>query len=86
MCDAGIHPFTPVHPEVELRCEVSGEHTDSIKHAGVLRDYAFPGSQTTIAWLDSDRRTFHGEYPGDCPGDSFSKCILPVSHIGEHAA
>jgi len=84
MCDAGIRPFTPARFDVELRCEV-GDHPDSVKHAGVLRDYAYPGSQTTIAWLEMDRRTFHGEYPGDCPGDSFSKCILPRTHRGTHA-
>jgi len=79
MCDAGIRPFF----QAEIHCGLTGEHS---RHQGALRDYAYPGSQTIIEWDDMDRRTFRGEYPGPCPGDSFSGCILPLNHRGTHAS
>jgi hypothetical protein len=64
-----------------------GRMTDpaEAKHRGTLSDYAYPGSRTIVEWAETDRRTFHGEWPGVCPGDSFSTCVLPVTHRGEHA-
>lgn len=76
-CDARIRMFRPVN-DTELHCEQDdGYHQE---HFAFLRDYAYPGSQTTVTWLDDDRRTFRGEWPGDCPN-----CILPSGHRGEHA-
>lgn len=66
----------PVSP-VEIVCEEFGEH---FAHRGVLRDYAYTGSATVVEWLEDDRRTYHGEWPGACPG-----CILPLHHQGKHA-
>jgi hypothetical protein len=78
MCDARIRPFRPVN-NVELICEKEGEHQE---HSAVLRDYAYPGSQTWLNWYENDRRTFHGEWPGHC---HLPSCILPVNHGGGHA-
>jgi hypothetical protein len=77
MCDARIRPFRPVN-DTEVLCEQDGYH---LTHLAVLRDYAWPGSQTIISWMDDDRRTFHSDWPGDCPED----CILPTGHKGGHA-
>jgi hypothetical protein len=72
-CDAHIRPFSHT---LEVGCEEEGEHPT---HKGVIRDYAYPGSQTVLQWMEEDRRCFHGEWPGDCPG-----CILPLGHLGDH--
>jgi DNA-binding sugar fermentation-stimulating protein len=77
MCDARIRPFRPVN-QVELTCEVDDDH---LEHSGTIHDYAYPGSKTVLHWYENDRRTFHGEWPGDCPED----CILPMGHRGGHA-
>jgi hypothetical protein len=93
ICDAKIRPFTD---STELRCD--GDHypeDGDPEHASTLRDYAFPGSATTIHWRESDRRNFRGEYPGRCdvatptwpdglPGET-RPCVLPVGHRGGHA-
>ena len=74
-CDAKIRPFpTPT----EVACEQAGEHDT---HAGAIHDYAYPGSETTIRWLEGDRRNYHGEWPGAC-----DRCILPLGHHGNHEA
>jgi hypothetical protein len=52
-------------------------------HAGEIRDYAYPGSVTVMEWMEDDRRTFHGEWPGDCP--VLTGCMLPLGHRGSHA-
>ena len=75
-CDAKIRPFPGF---VEIDCEHHDGHP--AMHRGVLRDYAYPGSMTVVEWDERDRRTFHGEWPGDCPG-----CVLPVGHHGRHAS
>lgn len=78
MCDAAIRPFPD---DTEVRCERDLPHS---QHEGTLRDYAFPGSATAIGWAEDDRRTFHGEWPGQCmTGDI--ECILPLGHRGDHA-
>lgn len=75
-CDAAIRPFLN---DTELGCEVDGEHR---KHVGALRDYAYPGSVTTITWDEDDRRNFHGAWPGECYEP---ECKLPDGHRGNHA-
>jgi hypothetical protein len=75
-CDAAIRPFRPVN-ETEVRCDRDAAH---VEHAGVIRDYAYPGSATTLTWFEGDRRTFHGEWPGGC-----HDCFLPTGHAGKHA-
>ena len=75
-CDARIRPFPN---SVEIACEMhDGEHA---MHAGVLRDYAYPGSATTVEWARDDRRSFHGAWPGPCPKNG---CVLPANHPREH--
>lgn len=80
-CTARIRPFRPVN-EVELSCGLGTVHSGS--HAATLSDYAYPGSATVINWQDGDRRTFHGEWPGDCDGGD--ECVLPAGHVGRCAA
>lgn len=75
-CDARIRPFPNV---TEIACELEGGHQPW--HKGTLRDYAYPGSETVVKWEEGDRRTFHGEWPGDCPTP---ECVLPVNHHGGH--
>lgn len=72
-CDAKIRPFQGT---TEISCEVEGDHN---RHKGTLRDYAYPGSETVITWLESDRRTYHGKWPGDCLTWG---CTLPARHKG----
>lgn len=74
-CDAKIRPFLN---ETEVACENDGDHD---AHEAVLRDYAYQGSQTTIRWLESDRRNYHGEWPGRC----VVGCSLPLGHRGSCA-
>jgi hypothetical protein len=72
--------------ETEIACELD-THDLRTKHRGALRDYAFPGSETIINWLENDRRNFHGEWPGGCGSteDGRTGCILPATHSGECA-
>lgn len=77
ICDARIRSMRPVN-DTEIVCDEVGEHS---AHKGALRDYAYPSSVTTVEWFEDDRRTFHGEWPGDCSG-----CILPLGHSGNHAS
>lgn len=79
-CDARIRPF-PVGNDTELQCE-GGDHGSSDHHA-TLRDYAYPGSQTRLVWLEDDRRNFHGVWPGRC--QQVDGCVLPSGHHGECA-
>jgi hypothetical protein len=75
-CDARIRPFAG---DTEVRCQRNDAHTE---HDGNLRDYAWPGSVSTIHWQDDDRRTFYGEWPGRC---GLGGCVLPANHPGDHA-
>lgn len=79
MCDATIRPFG--HKDVELVCEKEG--SDHEEHLSVLKDYAYPGSKTKLAWSETDRRNYHGTWPGRCYG--FAGCILPLGHRGGHS-
>lgn len=76
-CDARIRPMPN---DTEIACEIEGVIPHVI-HVGVLKDYAYTGSKTTITWDDADRRTFYGEWPGPCP----EVCVLPLGHRGNHA-
>lgn len=75
-CPAKIRPMTA---QVEINCERKA-HSD-LQHRGTLRDFAYPGSATTITWMDTDRRNFTGEFI-ECPQLG---CVLPWGHRGEHA-
>ena len=72
-CDARIRPFPD---DREIACGHLGSHE---MHQGVLVDYAYPGSRTVVSWHEDDRRNFHGDWPGPCPG-----CVFPVGHGGRH--
>lgn len=76
-CDARVRPMAPVNA-TEVACDLGDSHHQM--HRSTVRDYAYPGSATIVEWADDDRRTFHGDWPGDCPG-----CLLPVGHRGNHA-
>lgn len=76
-CEAKIRPFP--NP-TEVRCELPDD--GHAKHQATLRDYAYPGSATTMDWFEDDRRTFRGEWT-HCDE---STCILPAGHQGRHAA
>lgn len=76
-CPARIRPFPGV---LVVQCERT-HVIDDDRHAGVIRDYAYPGSQTVLTWFDDDRRSFSGEWV-ECP---VSPCILPANHRGDHA-
>lgn len=76
-CDAKIRPFPD---DTELACEcTAADHTE---HHSTLRDYAYPGSATSIHWQDEDRRTFRGDWRSCVATD----CILPADHRGSHAS
>lgn len=75
-CDARLRPFPGMD---EIACELPGD--DHAMHAGALRDYAYPGSVTTVKWARDDRRSFHGSWPGPC---SEAGCILPAGHPRGH--
>lgn len=76
-CSARIRPMADIN-DVELGCERDAGHIDS--HEGKLRDYAYPGSVTTVSWQDSDRRNFTGLYQPCQP----EVCFLPLGHRGGH--
>lgn len=77
ICDAAIRPFPN---ELEVRCEIDS-NVEHRNHKAVLRDYAYQGSETTIEWFESDRRNYHGKFPGYCR----DSCTLPLGHAGSHA-
>jgi hypothetical protein len=80
-CDARIRPFPPrlAQPDVEIACAMGDppKHGPN-SHSGVLRDYAYPGSETVISWEEGDRRTYHGDWPGAC--GRIAGCLLPAGH------
>ena len=61
------------------------EYSDSGGHDGehraVLRDFAYPGSQTGLTWRAGDRREFAGDWPGPCTG-RVAGCTLHAGHHG----
>lgn len=73
-CRAKIRPMMA---PIEIECSRGAMPHD--EHKGVLRDYAWPGSETWITWLEGDRRTFRGDW-APC-GDG---CVLPLNHQGRH--
>lgn len=76
-CPARIHPLPN---DTIIDCEEDDAWHEG-PHAGVLVDYAYPGSRTTVSWWDTDRRTFTGEWV-ECPVVS---CTLPANHRGRCA-
>jgi hypothetical protein len=78
-CDAKIRPL-PDDTELACECDEPG-HTN---HQGTLRDYAFPGSATTIYWAEGDRRNFRGDWPGVCLSGGAHPCVLPAGHRRGH--
>lgn len=76
-CTAKIRPFPN---DTEIRCERKDPPHD--RHESVIRDYAYPGSETKLTWDEWDQRNFHGEW-SRCPWPT--GCILPGTHIGSHA-
>jgi hypothetical protein len=78
-CTAKIRPMP--NP-TEIRCELDRHHTRNMRHAGTLRHYAYPGSETVVTWADDDRRTFHGEFE---PCATMPGCTLPDDHRGRCA-
>jgi hypothetical protein len=77
-CDTKIRPFPN---DTEISCDLEPGHDGS--HHGVIRDYAYPGSATEMSWENSDRRTYHGDWPGRC--EHYAGCVLPSGHRGAHA-
>jgi hypothetical protein len=77
-CDAKIRPMIG---STELQCE-SDKNASHSAHTSTLRDYAYSGSVTIITWMESDRRNFHGDWPGQCS----LECILPKGHLGSHSS
>lgn len=79
-CAAKIRPFP--NP-TEVTCERGDERHD--EHRAVLRDYAYPGSETVLTWFESDRRNYRGEW-SPCPPLSRDgiHCVLPAGHSGRH--
>lgn len=75
-CHAKIRPMPDA---TEIECQRLGPHD---QHRGVLRDYAYLGSTTEIVWLESDRRTFRGDWR---PCTATEGCVLPGGHRGRCA-
>lgn len=76
-CLAKIRPMMHVNT-VEIQCSLGD--ADHKTHNGVLRDYAYPGSETRIIWQEEDRRTFRGDWT-PCL-NIVQHCILPGDHHG----
>jgi hypothetical protein len=66
----------------EIRCDKDEHLPGDLHHRGVIRDYAYPGSETVLSWQAGDRREFTGEWPGACP---HQPCSLPAGHYGRDA-
>lgn len=80
-CDAKIRPFPN---DSVVVCELNDHADNHGAHRGVLRDYAYPGSETFITWFEDDRRTYHGEWPGACTSCGAHEARLPRGHAGRH--
>lgn len=79
-CDAKIKPMVD---DIVVSC--NGDHKKEGQHSGDLKDFAYPGSVTTITWLEGDRRSFNGDWPGQCP-ECNPLVHVPVGHLGKHVA
>lgn len=73
-CTAKIRPLTD---GTELQCKCDDEQ--HVEHHSTLRDYAWPGSATTIYWQEDDRRNFRGEWR-PCTLLVDPACTLPAGH------
>ena len=80
-CPAKIRPFNPRDP-LEVQCE-RGAHAATMTHEGVIRDYAYKGSETKLSWDGGDRRNFFGKFQ---PCGFQKLCTLPLKHRGNHAS
>lgn len=85
-CDWSIRPFPS---PVQLDCDKDEHLPADPEHHATLRDYAHPGSVSEVTWLDGDRRTFEGSWPGYCTklGSTGGRqnCTLPAEHHGRCA-
>lgn len=54
------------------------------RHHAVLRDYAYPGSETGVDWKAGDRREYIGDWPGICQRSP--DCNLHAGHHGRCVA
>lgn len=89
-CPWSIRPFPN---ETQVDCErdvhLPPPTPEAAQHKGVLRGYAFPGSETVVAWYAGDRREFEGNWPGYCTQlgshGGRQNCTLPAGHRGNHA-
>lgn len=87
-CDARLHASEGIGI---IDCDqMHSTVVDSTQHSGVVKDYAYPGSRTTITWYEHDRRNFRGGF-ARCgeptpTGLTMGACILPVGHRGNHAS
>lgn len=77
-CNAKIRPFPN---DIEVECTKELPH--SVYHQGIIHDQAYPGSETTLTWQESDRRTYHGRWPGEC--EKTGNCAMPDGHHGDCA-
>lgn len=76
-CPNKIRPFWPRNA-TELKCHQVVNHGGT--EMAILRDYAFPGSETVIDWSADDRRNFTGIF---VPCLIEQGCMLPSNHRGE---
>jgi hypothetical protein len=53
------------------------------EHHAVIRDYAYPGSETKLNWKAGDRREFTGDWPGPCT--KLTHCTFHAGHHGRCA-
>lgn len=77
MTNSCLAKIRPLHDKtIEIHCYLPlDSHT---LHIGVLRDYAFVGSRTSIHWADGDRRNYRGDFM-PCVA---APCVLPDGHYG----
>jgi hypothetical protein len=95
-CPSKIRPFPN---DTELACELDAhvpagttaadrdpDAPDFWTHRAVLRDYAYPGSETIVTWKAGDRREFTGDWPGYCRKlGHLQNSMLPAGHHGSCA-
>jgi hypothetical protein len=77
-CDLAAH-VSDVHVESRGDGKFAVYHRGDPQHHAVIRDYAWPGSETVLNWQAGDRREYEGEYPGPCPTDD---CVYHYGHHG----
>lgn len=72
-CTAACRPFGP--DGLQVRCEQPQGHPGL--HSGHPRQ-----TVTLLCWDETDRRTYHGAWPGCCAASV--ACVLPEGHRGSH--